>query len=60
MSWKTAFKSLLGLFQWISEAWFDLFLYGQKCQFMKDKIHFLGHVKSSQGLHPDPQKVSAV
>ena len=37
-----------------------LFLNGKKCQFMKDKIHFLGHIISSQGLHPDPQKVSAV
>ena len=37
-----------------------LFLNGKKCQFMKDKIHFLGHIISNQGLHPDPQKVSAV
>lgn len=37
-----------------------LFLNGKKCEFMKDRIHFLGHIISSEGLHPDPLKVSAV
>ncbi|GBG69145.1 hypothetical protein CBR_g3844 [Chara braunii] len=32
----------------------------EKCQFFLTEISFLGHVVTSQGLQPDPQKVTAV
>ena len=31
-----------------------------KCQFARDSIHYLGHVISSNGISPDPDKVVAV
>ena len=35
-------------------------LNAQKCVFNKRKIRFLGHIIDGNGIHPDPQKVSAV
>ena len=35
-------------------------LNAQKCVFNKRRIRFLGHVIDGDGIHPDPQKVSAV
>lgn len=32
----------------------------KKCQFVKDSVKYLGHVVSSEGLKPDPDKVKAV
>ncbi|GBG80333.1 hypothetical protein CBR_g30701 [Chara braunii] len=32
----------------------------EKCQFFLTEISFLGHVVTSQGLQPDPQKLTAV
>ena len=31
-----------------------------KCHFGCQKVNFLGHVVTAEGVHPDPQKVSAV
>lgn len=31
-----------------------------KCHFCCDQVNYLGHVVSSAGVHPDPQKVSVV
>ena len=35
-------------------------LNSQKCEFYKRRIRFLGHIIDGNGIHPDPQKVSAV
>ena len=35
-------------------------LNAQKCVFNKRRIRFLGHVIDGNGIHPNPQKVSAV
>ena len=32
----------------------------QKCQLLKDKVQFLGHVVSRDGISTDPQKVEAI
>jgi hypothetical protein len=32
----------------------------KKCQLFKEKLHFLGHVVSSNGIEPDPDKVQAI
>ena len=37
-----------------------LFAKLSKCDFAKDKIEYLGHIVSAQGIHPDPKKVSAI
>src|SRR5258705_6394172 len=31
-----------------------------KCQFVKNETRYLGHIISSEGLHPDPAKISAI
>ena len=32
----------------------------EKCQFLKRKVHYLGHILSEEGLRPDPKKIEAV
>jgi hypothetical protein len=32
----------------------------KKCQLFKEKLHFLGHIVSSNGVEPDPDKVLAI
>jgi transposase InsO family protein len=32
----------------------------KKCQFAKQEIHYLGHILSSQGVHTDPAKITAI
>ena len=49
---------LEGVFTRIREA--GLKLKPNKCQFLKPKIHCLGHVISQQGVEPDERKVKAV
>ena len=31
-----------------------------KCEFLKGKVHYLGHVISSHGIEPDPEKVVVI
>ena len=38
----------------------NLRLKAQKCKFMRDKVGYLGHVVSKEGIEADPAKVSAV
>src|ERR1035438_4389434 len=37
-----------------------LFAKLSKCDFAKDKVEYLGHIVSAQGIHPDPKKVSVI
>ena len=31
-----------------------------KCDFYKDKIHYLGHIISQEGISVDPEKIEAI
>ena len=31
-----------------------------KCDFYKDKIHYLGHIISEEGISMDPEKIEAI
>ena len=31
-----------------------------KCEFYKDKIHYLGHIISNKGISMDPEKIEAI
>ena len=31
-----------------------------KCEFYKDKIHYLGHIISEEGIYVDPEKIEAI
>ena len=31
-----------------------------KCDFYKDKIHYLGHIISDEGISVDPKKIEAI
>ena len=35
-------------------------LNAEKCEFWKDKLTFLGHIVSKQGISPDPDKLKAI
>lgn len=39
---------------------FGLSINVSKCQFGQSKIHFLGHIVDATGIHPTPEKVSAI
>jgi len=35
-------------------------LNARKCEFNKNRIRFLGHILDKDGIHPDPEKISAI
>ena len=37
-----------------------LTLNDEKCEFAVDRVKFLGHIVSAQGLEPDPSKIKAI
>lgn len=39
---------------------FGLKLAPSKCKFFQSSVKYLGHVISAQGIHPDPEKISAL
>jgi hypothetical protein len=39
---------------------FNLKIEPDKCEFLKTELTYLGHVVTSEGLKPDPQKVKAI
>jgi hypothetical protein len=39
---------------------FNLKIELDKCEFLKTELSYLGHVVSSEGVKPDPQKVNAI
>jgi len=38
---------------------FELKIEPDKCEFLKTELNYLGHVMTSEGVKPDPQKVEA-
>ena len=46
------------LFEKLRQA--NLVLQPEKCEFLKPEINYLGHIISSHGLRPDPDKLKAV
>ena len=51
-------KRLQGVFKKLSEA--GLKLKPSKCEFFKEKIAYLGHIVSKEGIETDPKKIVAV
>ena len=51
-------KHLQEVFQHLTQA--GLTLRGKKCHICMSEVAYLGHVFSSEGMKPDPQKISAV
>ena len=51
-------KHLREVFQRLTQA--GLTLRGKKCHIGMSKVAYLGHIFSSEGMKPDPQKISAV
>ena len=51
-------QHLREVFQRLSKA--GLTLRGKKCRIGRSQVAYLGHVFSSKGMEPDPQKISAV
>ena len=49
---------LRSVFKRLREA--GLKLKPQKCAFLQQKVSFLGHVVSAEGIHTDPEKTSAI
>ena len=47
-------RNLQAVFERLRQA--GLKLHPEKCQFLQQKVYFLGHVVSAHGLLPDPQK----
>ena len=46
------------VFKRLSKA--NVTLNQNKCEFFKDKIHYLGHVISSAGIQPSPEKIKSL
>ncbi|KAL6228352.1 hypothetical protein ACLB2K_002302 [Fragaria x ananassa] len=53
----TAFMDLMNR---VFSPYLDRFIIFSKCEFRLDKVGFLGHVVSEEGVSVDPQKVEAV
>ena len=51
-------ENLTEIFKRIKNA--GLKLKPSKCEFLKQKVKFLGHVVSEEGISTDPEKISAV
>ena len=51
-------SNLRTVFERLRQA--GLKLHPGKCQFLQQKVYFLGHVVSADGLSPDPNKISKV
>ena len=51
-------KYLRGVFKKLSEA--GLKLKPSKCEFFKEKIAYLRHIISNEGIETDPKKIVAV
>lgn len=47
-------KNLISIFERLRKV--NLKVNPEKCQFLKKELLYLGHVVSSQGVYPDPQK----
>ncbi|OMO70131.1 reverse transcriptase [Corchorus capsularis] len=54
--WKTAFKTKLGLYEWVEKLYANL----KKCTFCTNKLVFLGFVVSTQGIEVDEEKIKAI
>ena len=39
---------------------FNLKIEPDKCEFLKTELNYLGHVVTSEGVRPDPEKVKAI
>ena len=52
------FDRLQKIFQRLREV--NLKLSPKKCEFFKRKVRYVGHIVSSEGIEPDPQKVDKV
>ena len=51
-------KRLRGIFDKLAQA--GLKLKPSKCEFLKSKITYLGHIVSAEGIETDPKKIEAV
>ncbi|GJP56470.1 hypothetical protein CLOM_g15540 [Closterium sp. NIES-68] len=51
-------KDLEAVFTLLQEHW--LLTKGSKCEFLKDRLDFLGHVISTRGVKVDPCKIETV
>ncbi|PIK60135.1 Retrovirus-related Pol polyprotein from transposon [Apostichopus japonicus] len=57
-SFEKTLKRLAGVFQRLREA--KLKLNPKKCNLFRREVNYLGHVVSSEGIAPDPEKVRCV
>jgi hypothetical protein len=51
-------EDLKEVFQRLEKA--NVTLNQSKCEFFKNKIHYLGHVISPDGIQPSPEKVKSI
>ena len=58
MSVNTLIKHIQIIFQKLIDA--GLKLKESKCDFFKKEIHYLGHLISSEGIHPLPEKLDTI
>ncbi|KAL5570456.1 hypothetical protein UlMin_027031 [Ulmus minor] len=54
---KSAFRTRYGHYEFLEHKLYAKF---SKCEFWLDKVHFLGHVVSKDGVSVDPTKIEAV